>query len=998
MVLTESVSEPLKQNQSPDATGIPAHPDQFVHRHIGPNAAEAGEMLASTGFKNLDELIAAAVPENIRLGRPLQLPAAKTESEALASLKALASQNQVFRSHIGMGYYDCITPAVIQRNVLENPGWYTQYTPYQAEISQGRLEALLNFQTMVADLTGLDIANASLLDEATAAAEAMTMCHSLKDGRNVFLVSENCHPQTVEVVQTRAKALGIEVVVGAHENFQFTEKVFGALVQYPDTFGAIHDYAGFAERAHAAGALVTVATDLLALTLIKPPGEFGADVAVGSAQRFGVPLGYGGPHAAFFATRNEFKRHMPGRIVGVSKDSRGKPALRLALQTREQHIRREKATSNICTAQALLANMASMYAVYHGPEGLKKIAQRIHALTEILAAGSGKARFYHLGQASRLPYFRHAHALHLGDTLAAGILKTAEAHRMNFRVIDERTLGISLDETTTESDIAEILQVFNGGKPAPFTVGDVAQASQPAGSGGILAASSGGSGQGCPENQQAGMPALHVRTSPFLAHKVFNCYHSETEMLRYIKRLESRDLSLTASMIPLGSCTMKLNAAAEMFPISWPEFAKIHPFAPLKQTRGYQTLFQQLEDWLAEITGFAGISLQPNAGAQGEYTGLLVIRAYHESRGEAHRNVCLIPTSAHGTNPASAVMAGLKVVAVACDNDGNIDVADLRAKAEAHKQDLACLMVTYPSTHGVFESTIKEICEIVHTNGGQVYMDGANLNAQVGLCRPADIGADVCHLNLHKTFCIPHGGGGPGVGPIGVAEHLVEFLPGHPVVNLGGENPIGPVAAAPWGSAGILPISWMYIAMMGSDGLTEATKFAILNANYIAKRLENYFPTLYRRNGLVAHECILDLRRFKNVTVEDVAKRLMDYGFHAPTISWPVPGTMMVEPTESESKYELDRFCDAMIAIHGEISAIESGQADERNNLLKNAPHTADMVAATTGTTLIPASRRRFRCHGLREYKFWPRRRPHGQCSWRPQSASAHVRVWTIIT
>jgi len=942
MVLTESVSEPLKQNQSPDATGIPAHPDQFVHRHIGPNAAEAGEMLASTGFKNLDELIAAAVPENIRLGRPLQLPAAKTESEALASLKALASQNQVFRSQIGMGYYDCITPAVIQRNVLENPGWYTQYTPYQAEISQGRLEALLNFQTMVADLTGLDIANASLLDEATAAAEAMTMCHLLKDGRNVFLVSQNCHPQTIEVVRTRAKALGIEVVVGVHENFQFTEKVFGALVQYPDTFGAIHDYAGFAEQAHAAGALVTVATDLLALTLIKPPGEFGADVAVGSAQRFGVPLGYGGPHAAFFATRNEFKRHMPGRIVGVSRDSRGKPALRLALQTREQHIRREKATSNICTAQALLANLASMYAVYHGPEGLKKIAERIHALTEILAEGLAKLGF-NAGQASRLPNFDTL-TISLGDTLAAGILKTAEAHRMNFRLIDDHTLGISLDETTTESDVAEILQIFNGDKPLNFSISEL-----------------------MPKSSN-----FELRTSNFLTHKVFNSYHSETEMLRYIKRLESRDLSLTASMIPLGSCTMKLNAAAEMFPISWPEFAKIHPFAPLKQTRGYQTLFQQLEDWLAEITGFAGISLQPNAGAQGEYTGLLVIRAYHESRGEAHRNVCLIPTSAHGTNPASAVMAGLIVVAVACDPEGNIDVADLRAKAEANKQNLACLMVTYPSTHGVFESTIKEICEIVHANGGQVYMDGANLNAQVGLCRPADIGADVCHLNLHKTFCIPHGGGGPGVGPIGVAEHLVEFLPGYPVVNLGGENPIGPVAAAPWGSAGILPISWMYIAMMGPDGLTEATRFAILNANYIAKRLENYFPTLYRRNGLVAHECILDLRRFKNVTAEDVAKRLMDYGFHAPTISWPVPGTMMVEPTESESKYELDRFCDAMIAIHAEMTAVESGATDAKNNLLKNAPHTADMIAADAWSHPYSREQAAFPVPGLRDYKFWP--------------------------
>jgi glycine dehydrogenase len=939
MVLTESVSEPLKQDELSEVAGLPAHPDQFVRRHIGPNAAEAGEMLAPIGFKNLDELIAAAVPENIRLGRPLQLPDAKTETEALAGLKSIASQNQVFRSYLGMGYYDCITPAVIQRNVLENPGWYTQYTPYQAEISQGRLEALLNFQTMIADLTGLDIANASLLDEATAAAEAMTMCHSLRDGRNVFLVSANCHPQTIEVVQTRAKALGIEVVVGDHADFQFSGKVFGALVQYPDTYGAIHDYTGLVEPAHAAGALVTVATDLLALTLLKPPGEFGADIAVGSAQRFGVPLGYGGPHAAFFATRDEFKRHLPGRIVGVSKDSRGKPALRLALQTREQHIRREKATSNICTAQALLANMASMYAVYHGPEGLKQIAQRIQALTEILASGLDKLGFA-VSSGPRFDTLR----IDLGDTLTAGILKTAETRQMNFRLIDHHTLGVSLDETTDASDVTEILEVFNGNKALDFSINELV-----------------------PKTSH-----FALRTSQFLMHPVFNRHHSETEMLRYIKRLESRDLSLTASMIPLGSCTMKLNAAAEMFPISWPEFAKIHPFAPLKQTRGYQTLFQQFEDWLAEITGFAGISLQPNAGAQGEYTGLLVMRAYHESRGEAHRNVCLIPTSAHGTNPASAVMAGLKVVAVACDPEGNIDMADLRAKAEANKQGLACLMVTYPSTHGVFEETIKEICEIVHAHGGQVYMDGANLNAQVGLCRPADIGADVCHLNLHKTFCIPHGGGGPGVGPIGVAEHLVEFLPGHPVVNLGGENPIGSVAAAPWGSAGILPISWMYIAMMGADGLTEATKFAILNANYIAKRLENYFPTLYRRNGLVAHECILDLRRFKNVTVEDVAKRLMDYGFHAPTISWPVPGTMMVEPTESESKYELDRFCDAMIAIHGEISAIESGKADQQNNPLKNAPHTADMMATDAWNHPYSREQAAFPVPGLRDYKFWP--------------------------
>jgi glycine dehydrogenase len=920
------------------------HPDKFVRRHIGPGENDAAEMLAQIGFKSLDDLVDAAVPKKIRLGQKLNLPAARGEFEALAELKKIAAQNQVFRSCIGMGYYDTITPPVIQRNVLENPGWYTQYTPYQSEISQGRLEALLNFQTMVADLTGLDIANASLLDEATACAEAMMMSHRLKgdETRNTFFISETCHPQNIEVIRTRAKALGIEVVTGSHEQFQFTDRVFGAIVQYPDTFGAIRDYSGFAEKARAAGAMLTVATDLLALTLIKPPGEFGADIAVGSAQRFGVPPGYGGPHAAFFATRDEFKRQMPGRIVGVSKDARGKPALRLALGTREQHIRREKATSNICTAQALLANMASMYAVYHGPEGLKQIAQRIHALTEILAAGLEKLGI----TVSSEPRFDTVR-IDLGDKRAADILKIAEAHRINFRPIDDHTLGISLGEITDESDVAEIWQIFNGDKAPGFMVSEVAGS--------------------------ASRFTLHAsRTSPFLAHKVFNSYHSETEMLRYLKRLESRDLSLTASMIPLGSCTMKLNAAAEMFPISWPEFAKIHPFAPLKQTRGYQTLFQQLEDWLAEITGFAGISLQPNAGAQGEYTGLLVIRAWHESRGEGHRNVCLIPTSAHGTNPASAVMAGLKVVAVACDQDGNIDMADLRAKAETHKQNLACLMVTYPSTHGVFEETIKDICEIVHANGGQVYMDGANLNAQVGLCRPADIGADIGHLNLHKTFCIPHGGGGPGVGPIGVAEHLIEFLPGHPVVNLGGENPIGSVAAAPWGSAGILPISWMYIAMMGADGLTEATQFAILNANYIACRLEKYFPTLYRSNGLVAHECILDLRQFKRVTVEDVAKRLMDYGFHAPTISWPVPGTMMVEPTESESKAELDRFCDAMIAIHAEMTAIESGAADPQNNLLKNAPHTADMIAADNWNHPYPREQAAFPVPGLRDYKFWP--------------------------
>lgn len=915
-----------------------AHPDQFIRRHIGPNAAETSAMLALLGRKNLDELIDAAVPKKIRAQKKLNLPAARSEFEALAELRRIASENKVFRSFIGQGYYDTITPPVIQRSVLENPGWYTQYTPYQAEISQGRLEALLNFQTMVTDLTALDIANASMLDEATAAAEAMTMSLRLRDGRNTFFVSEACHPQTIEVVRARAEALNIEVVIGNHETFAFNEKVFGALVQYPDTFGAIHDFTGFAEKAHAAGAMLTVATDLLALTLIKPPGEFGADIAVGSAQRFGVPLGYGGPHAAFFATRDEFKRQMPGRIVGVSKDSRGKPALRLALGTREQHIRREKATSNICTAQALLANMASLYACYHGPDGLTKIASRVNSLTQTLAAGLDKLGCKVIGK-------NFFDTIRVEVKSAAETLKLAEAQGVNLRAIDEKAVGISLDETTSADDVAKLWQIFNGNKVPAFTVAELSASAK---------------------------SEIGNRKSPFLQHSVFNRYHSETEMLRYIKRLESRDLSLTASMIPLGSCTMKLNAAAEMFPVSWPEFAKIHPFAPIGQARGYQILFQNLEDWLEECTGFAGMSLQPNAGSQGEYAGLLVIRAYHQSRGDNHRNVCLIPTSAHGTNPASAVMAGMKVVAVACDTNGNIDVADLKSKAEANKAELSCLMITYPSTHGVFEETIRDICDIIHANGGQVYMDGANMNAQVGLTSPGFIGADVCHLNLHKTFCIPHGGGGPGVGPIGVAEHLVEFLPGHNVINLGGESPIGAVSAAPWGSASICTISWMYIAMMGADGLTEATKFAILNANYISQRLEKYFPTLYKNHGLVAHECILDLRAFHKTTAEDVAKRLMDYGFHAPTLSWPVAGTLMVEPTESESQYELDRFCDAMISIHAEMTAVETGAADAKNNLLKNAPHTADQIASDNWNRPYGREQAAFPAKSLHDYKFWP--------------------------
>ena len=958
MLVTDDLEKDEVRTQAaepgpPDSAAVPepGRAEEFARRHIGPNAAETRDMLQALGYSNLEGLTTDAVPSDIRLNRSLRLPDGRTEFQVLKSLREIAAQNQVFRSLIGMGYYDCITPPVIQRNVLENPGWYTQYTPYQAEIAQGRLEALLTFQTLVIDLTGMEVANASLLDEATAAAEAMTMFHGLKPERQSFFVASNCHPQTIDVVKTRARALGLEVLVGDPANFQFNANVFGALVQYPDTYGAVVELSGFTEQAHTIGALVAVAADLLSLTLLRPPGEFGADVVLGSAQRFGVPLGYGGPHAAFFATRDNFKRHMPGRIVGVSKDSRGRPAYRLSLQTREQHIRREKATSNICTAQALLANIAALYACYHGPEGLKRIAQRVHRLTAILAGGLERLGFRLTAApgAGERPLFFDTLCVDIGNQSLERILKLAEGRRLNFRTIDSRRLGISLDETTSEQDVLDIWRAFNSDRLPEFTPTDLAK------------------------EADAKYPESLARTSYYLQHPVFTRYHSETEMMRYIKRLEARDLSLTTSMIPLGSCTMKLNASMEMLPVTWPEFSRMHPFAPLRQARGYQFLFQQLEEWLAEITGFAGISLQPNAGSQGEYAGLLVIRAWHAHRGEAQRNVCLIPTSAHGTNPASAVMAGLKVVPVACDAQGNIEVADLRVKAEAHQQDLAALMVTYPSTHGVFEEGIKEICAIIHAHGGQVYMDGANLNAQVGLCRPRDIGADVCHLNLHKTFCIPHGGGGPGMGPIGVAEHLVDFLPGHSVVNLGGENPVGAVSAAPWGSASILPISWAYIAAMGSSGLKQASEYAILNANYIAHRLQNYFPVLYRgRTGRVAHECILDLRQFKSVTVEDVAKRLMDYGFHAPTISWPVPGTMMVEPTESESKYELDRFCDALIGIHTEIQAVESGQMDRQNNMLKSAPHTADMLAAEKWEHPYSREQAAFPAKWLHDYKFWP--------------------------
>lgn len=920
--------------------------DSFMHRHLGSDLEAVQRMLGVCGFASLDALADTAVPPSIRLQRPLQLPPARSEAEALAELRKIAARNQIFRSYLGMGYHDCIVPPVVQRNILENPGWYTQYTPYQAEISQGRLEALLNFQTMICDLTGLDVANASLLDEATAAAEAMMMCHRLRGetSRNSFFVSTGCHPQTIEVVRTRAQALGIDIVTGEHLNLTPGPEVFGVLLQYPATDGTISDFHDLIAKTHEAGGLAVVAADLLSLTLLKSPGEFGADIAVGSAQRFGVPLGYGGPHAAFFATRDAFKRHTPGRLVGVSKDSRGRPALRLALQTREQHIRREKATSNICTAQVLLAIMAAMYAVYHGPNGLKRIATRIHGLANTLAAGLAK-----LGYAKMASPFFDTLRVETGPRTAKEIIKTSEAHRINLRPLNEHAVCVALDETTSAEDVQELWQIFNGDRRTDFTVSAVA---------GEIAAEV--------------EPAFR-RTSGFLEHPVFHRYHCETEMQRYLRRLESRDLSLTASMIPLGSCTMKLNAAAEMLPVSWPEFSKMHPFAPVAQAKGYQVLFRQLEQWLGEITGLEHVSLQPNAGSQGEYTGLLAIRSWHTSRDQGQRRICLIPQSAHGTNPASATMAGLKVVVVACDAQGNIDVADLRAKAKAHGPELAALMVTYPSTHGVFEESIKEICQVIHDEDGQVYMDGANLNAQVGLCRPGDIGADVCHLNLHKTFCIPHGGGGPGVGPICVAKHLAPFLPTHPVVTVGGPKALGTVSAAPWGSAGILAISWVYVTLMGPAGLTEATKLAILNANYLARRLEPFYPVLYRGHGnLVAHECILDLRQFKSVTVEDVAKRLMDYGFHAPTISWPVPGTMMVEPTESESMAELDRFCEAMIAIHAEITTIESGQTDKQQNLLKNAPHTADMVASDIWEHPYSREQAAYPVPGLHDFKFWP--------------------------
>lgn len=921
----------------------------FVPRHIGPDAQSVQTMLKSLNLKSLEELIEKALPANIRDRKGLDLPAGLSEQTLLEKAWALASKNKVFRSFIGQGYYDCLTPSVILRNILENPGWYTAYTPYQAEISQGRMEALLNFQTMIIDLTGLPIANASLLDEGTAAAEAMHLAFAAtkKKSANKMFVSQSVFPQTLEVLRTRALPLEIEIVVGNEEDFKPDDSYFAALVQYPDARGEVKDISGFLKNCQGSQTLSVVASDLLALCLLKPPGEMGADIVIGSSQRFGVPFGFGGPHAGFLSTRDEFKRLMPGRIIGVSIDQYGEKALRLALQTREQHIRREKATSNICTAQVLLAVMASMYAVYHGPEGLRSIAERVHNLTRALVAGLKKLNL----KLATTSVFDTVVVLVSGADQKA-ILERAKAARMNLRVIvgSEPGLGVSLDEVTTVAEVEALLKVF--GATSPANIEELA------------------------ETVDTKIPPSLKRTSAYLTHPTFNRFHSETEMLRYIHRLQSKDLSLTHSMIPLGSCTMKLNATSEMIPVTWPEFSRIHPFAPLDQAEGYLELIHQLEGWLSEITGFAAVSLQPNAGSQGEYAGLLVIREYLRTKNQSQRNICLIPSSAHGTNPASAVMAGFKVVVTACDSQGNIDMSDLKAKIEAHKESLGALMVTYPSTHGVFEETFTEICDLIHKAGGQVYMDGANMNALVGLAKPGQLGADVSHLNLHKTFCIPHGGGGPGVGPIGVAEHLKPFLPKHgQVPECGPKTGITATTSAPWGSAGILPISWAYIAMMGREGLKKATEVAILNANYIAKKLSGHFPTLYTgKNGFVAHECIIDVRPFKEsagITVDDIAKRLMDYGFHAPTMSWPVAGTLMIEPTESESLEELDRFVDALVQIRKEIAEIEKGQASREDNVLKNAPHSYKHLLSDDWKHSYTREKAAFPLPWVRERKFW---------------------------
>ncbi|ROL95798.1 aminomethyl-transferring glycine dehydrogenase [Pseudomonas protegens] len=920
-------------------------PNAFLHRHLGPDTEEQQAMLASLGLGSRIELIEQTVPPGIRLNRALDLPPALDEQAALAKLKGYAAQNQVWTSLIGMGYHGTLTPTVILRNVLENPGWYTAYTPYQPEIAQGRLEALLNFQQMTIDLTGLDLANASLLDEATAAAEAMALAKRVAKSRsNLFFVDEHCHPQTISVVRTRAEGFGFEVIVDAVDNLP-AHQVFGALLQYPDTHGEIRDLRPLIDQLHAQQALACVAADLLSLLVLTPPGELGADVVLGSSQRFGVPMGYGGPHAAFFACRDEYKRAMPGRIIGVSKDARGQVALRMALQTREQHIRREKANSNICTAQVLLANIASFYAVYHGPAGLKRIAQRVHRLTCILAAGLERHGITRVNR-----HFFDTLTLEVGGSQTA-IIESAKALQINLRILGRGQLGLSLDETCDETTVARLLDVFLGADHGL----DVAELDAE-----VLA---------------SGLPDSLLRRSPYLTHPVFSAHHSETQMLRYLKQLENKDLALNQSMIPLGSCTMKLNASSEMVPITWPEFANLHPFAPREQAVGYTLMIEELERWLCAITGFDAICMQPNSGAQGEYAGLLAIRRYHESRQQGGRHICLIPASAHGTNPASAQMAGMQVVIVECDEAGNVDLEDLTAKAQAAGDRLSCLMATYPSTHGVYEEGISQICEVIHSHGGQVYMDGANLNAQVGLTRPADIGADVSHMNLHKTFCIPHGGGGPGMGPIGVRAHLAPFVANHPVVPIDGplaEN--GAVSAAPWGSASILPISWMYIALMGPQ-LADASEVAILAANYLAAQLSGAFPVLYSgRNGRVAHECILDLRPLKaltGITEEDVAKRLMDYGFHAPTMSFPVPGTLMVEPTESESKAELDRFVEAMLSIRAEIAQVQEGNWPAEDNPLKGAPHT---LADITGIWERPYSIEQavLPSGHARAHKYWP--------------------------
>jgi glycine dehydrogenase len=942
----------MKQDQFPAL-------DTFAPRHIGPRGDDVAAMLKEIGASSLDALIDEAIPASIRLKGPLKLPAAESESTYLARLKTIAKKNKVFRSFIGLGYSDTLTPSVIRRCVFENPGWYTPYTPYQAEIAQGRLESLLNFQTMVCDLTGMAVANASLLDEGTAAGEAMTLLHrvqgkKLGDAHGTFLVSDQCFPQTLEVLRSRAEPLGIELKIGPADQMDLRlPGVFGALVQYPDEAGRLDDLKPFIDKAHAANVKVAVATDLLALALATSPGEAGADCVFGNSQRFGVPLGFGGPHAAFFATSQEFVRHMPGRVIGVSIDAHGHRAYRMSLQTREQHIRREKATSNICTAQALLANMAAMYAVYHGPEGIRSIATRVHALTRALD-GALKTLGYEQRNANYFDTLRIAVAADRARAIRDG----ATAAGINFRYIGETEIGISFDETVTMADLVSVIDLF--AMAAKKSVG-------------VVAIDSNGAGPT--------WPASLIRKSPYLTHQVFNSHRSESEMMRYIRSLERKDVGLDTSMIPLGSCTMKLNAASEMYPVSWEEFSRMHPFAPTDQTEGYRQICEELEAALCEITGFAAVSLQPNSGAQGEFAGLAVMRAYHQSRGEGARDVVLIPASAHGTNPASAIMAGFKVVVVATDPNGNVDVADLKKRAEEHAKDLAGLMITYPSTHGVFEDSIRDICATIHQFGGQVYMDGANMNAQVGLTSPATIGADVCHLNLHKTFAIPHGGGGPGMGPIGVAKHLAPFLPGHPLVSTrrgGSSDPpeaIPPVSAAPWGSASILLISYGYIRMLGGQGVTDATRFAILNANYIKSRLEKHYDALYTRpNGRVAHEMIFDLRAFKAKGVEegDVAKRLMDFGFHAPTVSFPVPGTLMIEPTESEPKAELDRFCDALIAIRREIEDVVTGKADAKDNVLKNAPHTAAAVSINDWSHPYSREQAAYPLPWVRANKFWP--------------------------